>query len=116
VALSEKSLNQNKRRKIMSIESAKAFYERMVADEAFRTQYQNANNGDDRRNILLAEGYVFTPEEWETVSTELSKSSQEEISDAELEAVSGGVNSSFLDCFNEHKPFPIRPLYGAPIE
>jgi predicted ribosomally synthesized peptide with nif11-like leader len=99
----------------MSVESAKAFYERMVSDEAFRTQYQNATSEDDRRNILLAEGYSFTSEEWETVSAELSRSSQEEISDAELEAVSGGVNSSFLDCFNEHKPFPVRPLYGAPV-
>lgn len=99
----------------MSVESAKAFYERMVGDEAFRTQYQNADSGDDRRNILLAEGYSFTPEEWDTVSAELSQASQEEISDAELEAVSGGVHPFILDCFNDHKPFPIRPLYGAPV-
>jgi predicted ribosomally synthesized peptide with nif11-like leader len=87
----------------MSVENAKAFYQRMVGDEAFRTQYQNAKNEDDRRNILLAADYDFTPEEWETA--------QEEISDAELESVSGGV----INCFNDHKPFPIRPLYGAPV-
>jgi predicted ribosomally synthesized peptide with nif11-like leader len=99
----------------MSIENTKAFYERMVGDEAFRTQYQNATSEDDRRNILLAEGYSFTSEEWETVSAELSRSSQEEISEAELDAVSGGIHPSLLDYFDEHKPFPVRPLYGAPV-
>jgi predicted ribosomally synthesized peptide with nif11-like leader len=91
----------------MSVESAKAFYGRMVGDEAFRTQYRNAASEDDRRDILLAAGYNFTPEEWETA--------QEEISDAELEAVSGGVHPSILDYFDKRKPFPIRPLYGAPV-
>jgi predicted ribosomally synthesized peptide with nif11-like leader len=84
----------------MSRENAKAFYQRMVRDEAFRTQYQNANSEDDRRHILLAEGYGFTPEEWETASAEIAQSSPGEISDAELEAVSGGLR--------------ILPLYGAP--
>jgi predicted ribosomally synthesized peptide with nif11-like leader len=84
----------------MSVENAKAFYERMVGDEAFRSQYQNATSEDDRRKILLAEGYGFTPEEWETASAEIAESSQGEISDAELEAVSGGRL--------------ILPMYGAP--
>jgi predicted ribosomally synthesized peptide with nif11-like leader len=83
----------------MSVESAKAFYERMVSDEAFRSQYQNATSDDDRRNILLAEDYNFTPEEWEIASAEISESSQGEISEAELEAVSGGI---------------IIPIYGGP--
>lgn len=84
----------------MSIENAKAFYERMVGDEAFRTHYQNATSDEQRRQILLAENYDFIPEEWQTASAEIAKSSQGEVSDAELEAVSGGF---------------IVPVYGVPI-
>jgi predicted ribosomally synthesized peptide with nif11-like leader len=84
----------------MSIENAKAFYERIVNDEAFRAQYQNANSEVDRQKFLLAEGYNFTPEEWETASAEIAESSQGDMSDAELEAVSGGL---------------LATIYGGPI-
>jgi predicted ribosomally synthesized peptide with nif11-like leader len=84
----------------MSVENAKAFYRRMVSDETFRIQYQNATTEGDRQKLLFAEGYSFTTEEWETANAEISESSQGEISDAELEAVSGGLR--------------ILPMYGAP--
>jgi predicted ribosomally synthesized peptide with nif11-like leader len=84
----------------MSIENAKAFYQRMVSDETFRTQYQNATSDEQRRKLLLAENYGFTPEEWKTASADIAKSSQGEISEAELEAVSGGLR--------------IIPIYGGP--
>ena len=83
----------------MSIENAKAFYERMSTDEAFRTQYQNVTTDDERREFVIASGYNFTPEEWQTAVAEISKSPQGEISDAELEAVSGGI---------------VFPMYGGP--
>ncbi|WP_414581498.1 Nif11-like leader peptide family natural product precursor [Scytonema sp. PCC 10023] len=83
----------------MSIESARAFYDRIVTDEAFKTQYQSAASDDERREIVLAAGYNFTPQEWEAAMTQISQSSNEELSDAELTAVSGGS---------------IRPLPGWP--
>ncbi|KAB8315274.1 Nif11-like leader peptide family natural product precursor [Tolypothrix campylonemoides VB511288] len=96
----------------MSIESATAFYERIVSDEAFKTQYQNAVSDDERREIVLAAGYNFTPQEWEAAMTQISESSDEELSDAELTAVSGG--SSVLS--SKPPKWPIAyPLYGRPI-
>lgn len=75
----------------MSIESARAFYERMITDEGFRIQYQNAVSNDERREFVLAAGYNFTPEEWEITLAQISQSADSELSDAELTAVSGGV-------------------------
>ena len=43
----------------MSIENARAFYDRIVTDEAFKTKYQNAVSDDERREIVLAAGYKF---------------------------------------------------------
>lgn len=96
----------------MSIESARAFYDRIVTDEAFKTQYQNAASDDERREMVLAAGYNFTPQEWEAAMTQISESSNEELSDAELTAVSGG--SSVLS--SKPPKLPIAyPLYGRPI-
>ncbi|MGL5874038.1 MAG: Nif11-like leader peptide family natural product precursor [Xenococcaceae cyanobacterium] len=80
----------------MSIENAKAFYERMTTDEAFRSQYQNATTNDERR--VIAEDYEFTQEEWETASAEIMKvaDADGEISDAELESVAGGSATTFI--------------------
>ncbi|KYC40658.1 Nif11-like leader peptide family natural product precursor [Scytonema hofmannii PCC 7110] len=95
----------------MSIESARAFYERIVTDEAFKTQYQNAVSDDERREIVLAAGYNFTPEEWEAAMTQISESSDEELSDAELTAVSGGA--SVLLGKLPKRPI-VYPFYGGP--
>lgn len=95
----------------MSIESAKAFYERMVEDEAFQTQYQSAATDDERREVVLAAGYNFTPKEWEAVLSEISDSSKGELSGAELTAVSGGVS---LPTGLPKLPFMI-PAYGMPF-
>jgi predicted ribosomally synthesized peptide with nif11-like leader len=96
----------------MSIENAKAFYERMSTDEAFRNQYQNATTDDERRQFLMVAGYDFTSEEWQTAVAEISKSSDGELSNAELESVSGGILPG--GCIPSKRP-PVRPLYGAPI-
>ena len=93
----------------MSIESAKAFYERMITDEAFRTQHQSPATDDERREIVLAAGYNFTPEEWEAALTQISESSNGELSDAELTAVSGGV--SLPDW--PWEGLPVFPMYGV---
>ena len=106
----------------MTIESAKAFYERMLTDEAFRTQHQNAESDDERREVVLAAGYDFTPEEWETALAQISVSSDSELSDAELSAVSGGTERPLVDGFCG-TPSPgwspkdplVFPMYGLPI-
>ncbi len=92
----------------MSVESARAFYERMITDEAFRTQHHRAATDDERREIVLAAGYNFTPEEWEAALTQISESSNGELSDAELTAVSGGVS---LPDWSWEGP-PVFPMYG----
>ncbi len=56
----------------------------MVTDEAFRTQYQNATNDNERREVALAASYNFTPEEWEAALNKISESCEGELSDAEL--------------------------------
>ncbi len=77
----------------MSIESAKAFYSRMTTDEAFRTQLEQAASKEERQQILQATGYDFTPEEWKAATAQIQESTfvDSELSEAQLEAVSGGV-------------------------
>lgn len=77
----------------MSVESANAFFSRITTDEVFRTQLQQAANKEERKQIMQAAGYEFTPEEWKatTAQIQVSNSADSELSDAELEAVSGGA-------------------------
>lgn len=77
----------------MSIESAKAFYSQMTADEAFRSQLEQAVSKEERQQILQAAGYDFTSEEWQAAIEQIqdSKAADSELSDAQLEAVSGGI-------------------------
>lgn len=75
----------------MSIESARAFYDRVATDEAFKKQLQNAASDDERRANIRAAGYDFTPEDWEVVIDQLRQLHDRELSEAELEAVAGGV-------------------------
>ncbi len=76
----------------MSIESAKAFYSRMTTDETFRSQVEQAASKEERQQILQAAGYDFTPEEWKAATAQIQESKADsELSEAQLEAVSGGV-------------------------
>lgn len=76
----------------MSIESAKAFYSRIIADEAFRTQLQSTVS-EERTAFIQAAGYDFTPEDWEAATEEAltEASSDRELDEAELESVAGGI-------------------------
>ena len=77
----------------MSIESAKAFYERVNTDEAFRKQLQNAASNNQRLKIILAAGYSFTSQEWEITLAQISRSEDSKLNDAELEMIAGGVGT-----------------------
>lgn len=88
----------------MSIESANAFYSKMTTNEAFRAQLEQGATKEERQQILQGAGYKFTPEEWKATIAQIqeSNSAESELSDAELEAVSGGA-------------LPIiTPMYGGP--
>ena len=80
----------------MSIESAKAFAERMTTDDAFRIQLQEASSDEERQVLVKVAGYNFTQEEWETIRSELNEQ--------QLEAVAGGVQD-----FNFQPPSRVFP-------
>lgn len=67
----------------MSMESAKAFIERMKTDEDFAKKIMAENNNDDRMELASCEGFTFTKDEIGQYS--------EELSDTELDNISGGV-------------------------
>lgn len=79
----------------MSIESARAFYQKLSTDEAFAKQLRNAPSEDECRATIRAAGYDFTPEEWGTVVDQIKQSNNREVSESELEAVSGGAIQTF---------------------
>ena len=66
----------------MSIESARAFVERVKTDEEFAKRVTGAASREERLEISKSEGFDFTPEELKTVTGELSVE--------ELETVAGG--------------------------
>ena len=93
----------------MSIESAKAFYQRITTDETFNTEYKNASSDEERKGIIASAGYDFTPEEWEATIGEVSHSSEDELSDRELTEVSGGIISRRRPRFKPPEPSPTIP-------
>lgn len=64
----------------------------MTTDEAFRTQLEQAASKEERKQIMQAAGYDFTPEEWQAAiaQAQASNSTNDEITNEELEAVAGG--------------------------
>jgi predicted ribosomally synthesized peptide with nif11-like leader len=76
----------------MSVESARAFYQKFTTDEAFRSQLQSVAE-QERTTIIQEAGYDFTPEEWNVVIAQVSEAVERsgELDEAELEAVSGGA-------------------------
>lgn len=78
----------------MSIESAKAFYQRITTDPAFRAQIESYSS-EERISFLQGTGYNFTEEEWETATAEILETSSpdEELNEAELAAIAGGTKT-----------------------
>jgi predicted ribosomally synthesized peptide with nif11-like leader len=107
----------SKQEKTMSIESAKAFYERMATDETFRLQHQNAKADGERRQLVQGAGYDFTPEEWESALAEIAEAAKSQLSDAELESVAGGIKFiGYPPTFPWTPKFPTAfPMYGISL-
>jgi predicted ribosomally synthesized peptide with nif11-like leader len=78
----------------MSIKNAKAFYQRITEDSDFRTPFESASTKEERRQLIKDAGYDFTTDEWQAAVTEIQAvDSNQEIQEAELEAVSGGFQA-----------------------
>jgi predicted ribosomally synthesized peptide with nif11-like leader len=92
----------------MSLDHVKAFYEKLVNDETFRTQVQSVETKDQCSQIVKAAGYDFTTEEFEEYTSRLlevatSEGELKDLNEKELAAVFGGITG-----------WPgIQPLYGV---
>lgn len=78
----------------MSIESAKAFLDRMKTDEEFAKKVIACKNADTRMAYIKNEGFDFTVAEINTVKDELSEE--------ELDLVAGG-GDSWLGCNSQQE-------------
>ena len=67
----------------MSIESAKAFLERLKSDEDFSKTVGEIATAEERMEYVKTAGFDFTKDELDEVTAELSE--------AELKEVSGGI-------------------------
>ncbi len=72
----------------MSIESAKAFLEKVQNDEDFRKELEEQASAEERLNIAKAQGFDFTKEEINAVR---------KLSDEELEGVTGGAKGDVIE-------------------
>jgi predicted ribosomally synthesized peptide with nif11-like leader len=75
----------------MSIESAKAFIERMQTDNNFAKKIMSCKDFDSARQIILAEGFNFTHDEYKSLYLDMD--------DEVLESIAGGTGCcSANDC------------------
>lgn len=77
----------------MSVENAQKFLERIKTDGGFRDSLSKASSFDERAKLVKAAGYDFTKAEMEQVHP---AGSGGELSDEELESVSGGSASNVI--------------------
>ena len=75
----------------MSIQSAREFLAKLTKDEEFRKGLTGCNSGAERREYALGAGFECTGEE--------IKAAVDELQDADLEVISGGVTDS--QCFTQ---------------
>ena len=98
----------------MTIESAKAFYQRMTEDDDFRASFEEASNKQERQQLIKDSGYDFTADEWQAAMTEIQATdSNEELQEEELEAIAGGINP--MPKYGGIRP-PIFPIDRDPID
>jgi predicted ribosomally synthesized peptide with nif11-like leader len=82
---------------IMSIENAKAFYQRMTEDRDFRSPFESASTKEERQQLIKDAGYDFTADEWQAAMTEIQATdSNEELQEEELEAIAGGIRAGTI--------------------
>jgi predicted ribosomally synthesized peptide with nif11-like leader len=95
----------------MSLNNVKLFYERLSTDKAFNAQIQSVSSKEECSQIVKAEGYNFTQQEFEDYTAQMLEESSSEqgfqsLDERELAAVVGGIRG-FIK-------FPgVLPLYGV---
>ncbi len=82
----------------MSIESAKAFIERIKTDEEFAKQVASKKDKEDRMKFVSEQGFDFTEGEIKDQTAELSED--------ELKQVNGGITNDmrFYACYWDFTP------------
>ena len=83
----------------MSIESARAYMDRLKTDAAFRERVAAAGDKEARAALVEAEGFAFSAEDINAVADELSED--------ELESAVGGFNECHraresLTCYTDY--------------
>jgi len=71
----------------MSAEGARGFYERVTSDQRFRARLEAAATPEEKRRIVAEAGYDVSGDDLSTIRNLAGMS---ELSDEELEGVSGG--------------------------
>lgn len=67
----------------MSVESARTFFEKVKSDDDFHLKVvKTGSNKEKRQQVIKDAGFDFTEEDWKTAKAELS--------DEDLDQVSGG--------------------------
>ncbi len=74
----------------MSIESAKAFLERVENDEDFKKELEGQASVEERMKYAKAQGFDFTTEEIREVS--------EKLSELQLDVIYGGIRMQSPGC------------------
>ncbi len=89
----------------MSKEIAKAFINRLETDKLFQQKVAGMGEVDLSNLISFArlEGYAFSEADWELAYQGIA-ANQQELNDAELETVAGGLN-----------PQPLPPKYAVDL-
>lgn len=71
----------------MSIESAKAYIERLKTDEEFRDRLKSAEDREARLALVKAEGFDFNVEDLSVVTGEMSEEELDGVSGADVEGM-----------------------------
>lgn len=78
-------------------ENLKAFLEKVSKDEALQAKFQNVHSPDEAYALASSVQEGFTKEEFVETMTKLYQMEKGELSDEDLEAVSGGVDIGGVD-------------------
>ncbi|MEN9518068.1 MAG: hypothetical protein RLZZ381_656 [Cyanobacteriota bacterium] len=78
----------------MSIENAKAFYQRMTEDVELRTIFESLSTLEEYQQLIQDTGYLFTTDEWQAAVVEIQADVfNQELKEEELEAITGGASN-----------------------
>lgn len=81
----------------MSIESAKAFLEKVRNDEDFRKELEEQASAEARMEVAKAQGFDFTEKELDEVTADLGEDQLEGVSGGKATQLSlGGVQDKYL--------------------